>query len=420
MPVNKTILPNGVRILTQKIPHVRSISLGIWVNAGSRDESPAQSGLSHFIEHMIFKGTSRRSSYQIAKEFDSIGGHSNAFTAMENTCFHAKVIDSHMESMVDILSDIFLNSIFDPTELERERTVILQEIDMQEDSPEEYIHVLAEQSYWGDHPLGRPIIGPRENILSFDSSIVRDFFLGFYQPERIVISAAGNIEHNQLVDLMGQAFSLIKPGNSLSLRDKPEGKTGISITEKDLGQTHICLETPGISVVDSRRYAGSLMNTILGGNMSSRLFQEIRERRGLAYSVYSFMSSYTDTGLSGIYIGTHPDKAYECTDLILQELKKIRKIPVSEAELNDAREYTRSALLLASESVDSQMVRIAQNEIHLGHDLALEDIIKEIDLITTEHILSLAQELFSSPPVTLTLLGQVSDPGPYEDLLSTY
>jgi len=420
MKVNKTTLKNGVRILTRKIPHVRSVSLGVWVNAGARDETPAQNGLSHFIEHMIFKGTARRSSYQIAKEFDSIGGQSNAFTAMENTCFHAKVIDTHLETVVDILSDIFLNSVFDPKELERERTVILQEIDMQEDSPEEYIHVLAEQSYWGDHPLGRPIIGPRENILGFDSSAVRDFFLGFYQPERIVISAAGNLEHNRLVDLMGQAFSFIQPGNDLPLRDKPQGKTGISITQRDLGQTHICLETPGISVVDPRRYAASLMNTILGGNMSSRLFQEIRERRGLAYSVYSFMSSYTDTGLSGIYVGTNPDKAYECTDLILQELKKIRKNPVSETELNDAREYTRSALLLAVESVDNQMVRLAQNEIHLGHDLALEDIIKKIDSVTTADILSLAQELFSSPPVTLTLLGQVSDPDPYENLLNIY
>ncbi len=420
MPVNKTVLPNGIRILTHKIPHVRSVSMGVWVNVGARDESPSESGLSHFIEHMIFKGTAKRDAFQIAKEFDAVGGHTNAFTAMETTCYHAKVMDSHLNTMVDILSDTFLNSIFDSGEVERERLVISQEIEMLEDSPEEYIHVLSESAFWGDNPLGQPISGSRGNVLRFSSSDITDFFHRFYQPERIVISAAGNLEHDRLVELLGPAFEAIKPGNGFPERTTPPGRSGVFLNERQLGQAHVCLNTQGFSITDSRRYTASLLNTLLGGNMSSRLFQEVRERRGLAYSVYSYVSSYEDTGMTGIYVGTHPDKAAEAIEVILHELKRLKETPVDGAELRDAKEYTKGSLMLAAESVDNQMVRLAQNEIHLGCFKELEAIVEKIEAVTEEDIRDLAGDLFQPEPAALTLLGPLTDSGPFEDLVRTF
>jgi predicted Zn-dependent peptidase len=265
--------------------------MGVWVNVGARDENPAESGLSHFIEHMIFKGTRQRSAFQIAKEFDAIGGHTNAFTSMENTCYHAKVMDTHTDTMVEILSDIFLNSVFDPGEIEKERPVILQEIRMVDESPDEYVHLLSGKNFWGDNPLGRSILGSPENIIRFDADLMKTYF-----------SAAGNVEHTDIIDRVGPAFETIKPGNGIAERITPQSRSLVDLNHKDLEQVHICLGAPGLSITDPRRYAYSLLNTILGGNMSSRLFQEIREKRGLAYTVYSFITSHVDTGMFGIYL----------------------------------------------------------------------------------------------------------------------
>ncbi|MGD2151383.1 MAG: pitrilysin family protein, partial [Desulfobacterales bacterium] len=304
--VNKTTLKNGIRIVSKKMPHIHSVSMGVWVNVGARDELSSENGLSHFIEHMIFKGTEKRTAFQIAKEFDSIGGQTNAFTSAENTCYHAKVLDTHLETMVDILSDIFLNSVFDEKEIENERAVIFQEIGMVEDSPDEYIHVLSGRNFWGDNSLGRSVLGTRENVADFNSHTIKRFFHKLYQPERIVISAAGNLEHNRLVDLIGPVFESIHPGNSFPERFTPQGRCKVNLHQRNLEQVHICLGTKGVSITDPRRYAYSLMNTIFGGNMSSRLFQEIREKRGLAYSVYSFISSYVDTGVFGASAAVNP------------------------------------------------------------------------------------------------------------------
>jgi predicted Zn-dependent peptidase len=291
---------------------------------------------------------------------------------------------------------------------------------MMEDTPDDYVHVLSEKAYWGEHSLGRPIIGNRENILRFDSELLREFFHRLYLPDRIVISAAGNVDHEKLVKMLSPAFESISPGNGFPDRKAPLGSSGVSMNPRDLEQVHICLETNGIAATDPRRYTASLMNTILGGNMSSRLFQEIRERRGMAYSIYSFMSSYTDTGISGIYVGTHPEKAPECVELFLKELQKLRETRISSDELKDAREYTRAALLLSAESVDNQMVRLAQNEIHLRRYLSMDEIMKALDAVTEEDILELARSLYQSSPLTLTLLGPVSDPEPYEKFLAEF
>jgi len=319
------------------MPHVRSVSMGVWVDVGARDESPSENGLSHLIEHMIFKGTRRRSAYDIAKEFDAIGGHTNAFTSFETTCNHAKVMDARLESMVDILSDIFLNSVFDPTEIERERPVILQEIGMSEDNPEDYLQTLAGRAVWGDTPLGRSILGTRENVSAFTSQDVKRFFKRLYQPERILISAAGNLDHQKFVALVRDGFEQINPGNGFPERTAPPVLANTGIFQRDLEQEHLCINTPGISISDPRRFAFSLLNTILGGNMSSRLFQEVREQRGLAYSVYSFASSYMDNGLFGLYAGVSPDNTQQTLDLMLQQLDRLQTEPVGADELADAK-----------------------------------------------------------------------------------
>ena len=411
-PSAKTTLKNGIRIVTKHMPHTRSVSMGVWVDVGARDENSDENGLSHFIEHMIFKGTERRSAYQIAKEFDAIGGHTNAFTTMENTCYHAKVLDSQTETMVDILSDIFLNSTFDATEIERERPVILQEIGMVEDSPDEYVHYLSGYNYWGDNPLGRSILGRPENVARFDAKIIKSFFRRLYQPERIVISAAGNIDHKAIVDLIGPSFETIRAGNGFPRRISPAGRSLVSLNHRELEQVHICLNSRGIAITDPRRFELSLLNTILGGNMSSRLFQQIREKRGLAYAVYSFVSSHVDTGMFGVYLGVHPDHVYKSIELVLKEISKLKNDLVDAQELKGAIEYTRGSLLLASESSDHQMVRTAQNELHFGRDIELDEIIDRIAAVTPEDIQQLAQYLFQNDLMALTLLGPVNNEEP--------
>jgi predicted Zn-dependent peptidase len=381
--------------------------MGVWVNAGTRDEALGENGLSHFIEHMIFKGTSRRSAFQIAKEFDAIGGHTNAFTTMENTCYHARVMDTHLAVMIDILSDIFLNSVFDPDEIERERTVIIQEIGMLEDNPEEYVHLLSGRAFWGDTPLGRSILGTRENLIRFDSEAIKSFFYKFYQPDRIIISAAGNVDHEDLVDRMRPAFESIEKKNGFPMRRPPERSPRISLNRKKLEQIHICIASPGFSLSDPKRFAFSLMNTILGGNMSSRLFQEIRERRGLAYNIYSFIAPHADTGMFGIYAACDPKRTQEVIGLILKEMKQIKENFLEKTELKNAKEFIKGNLLLSSEGVDSQMVRQAQSEIYFDRDIPLEWIIEQIEGVSPDDIQALSKEIFQADRMALTLLGMI-------------
>jgi len=415
--IEKTLLSNGVRILSQRMPHVQSVSMGVWVNIGSRDETDAENGLSHFIEHMMFKGTQKRSAFEIAKAFDAIGGYTNAFTSMENTCYHAKVMANHLETMSEILTDIFLNSLFDEAEIEKERPVIFQEIGMLEDTPDEYVHQLAARSFWGENPLGRSILGTHDNILQFDSKTIRGFFERLYQPDRIAVTAVGNIEHNCLVDLARPAFEAIRTGNPIPARGFPQGRFSVGIHTKDLEQVHICLNTRGLSTTDPRRYVLSLMNTILGGNMSSRLFQQIREQRGLAYSVYSFVSSFVDTGMSGAYAGVDPVHAFETVDLILNTLQSLKDVPVTEDELQHAKEFTKGNLLMASESNENQMARLAQGEFHFGRYTPLKEILDEIDRVVPSDIQLLAEEIFQKNQMTLTLHGPVQDVSQFEQLM---
>lgn len=414
---NKTVLDNGVRILTKTFPHVHSVSMGVWVNVGARDELESESGLSHFIEHMIFKGTTRRSAYEIAKAFDAIGGQSNAFTSMELTCYHARVMDAHLGTMVDILSDIFLNSKFDPVEIERERAVILQEISMVEDTPEEYVHTLLGQTVWGEDPLGRSILGTRKNITSVKADMIEGYFRRLYQPDRVIISAAGNVDHSQFVDMVAEQFASVKASRGFTERHTPVAQAETAVYDRDLEQVHLCMGAEGLSSTDPKRYALSLLNTILGGNMSSRLFQEIRETRGLAYAVYSFVCSHVDTGLFGVYAGVSPENASNTANLIMKALDQLREVPVTASELEEAKEFTKGGVLLSAESMDNQMVRIAQNEINFGRDIPIEDLIDNISGVTVADIHDVSVQVLKPERIALTLLGPITETKTYNRLM---
>jgi predicted Zn-dependent peptidase len=379
--------------------------MGVWVHVGARDETNAESGLSHFIEHMIFKGTARRSAFQIAKEFDAIGGQTNAFTSMEHTCYHARVLDTQLETMADILCDIFLNSVFDEREVARERPVISQEIGMVEDNPEEWVHTMMGPAFWGQHPLGRSILGTRENIQDFDSQAIKRFFRKLYQPDRIVIAVAGNVVHDRVLKMVGPVFEAIAPGDGFAPRSTPTNGGDTVRQHRDLEQAHICLGIHGLSVTDPRRFAASLLNTILGGNMSSRLFQKIREERGLAYSIYSFLTSYADTGMLGVYTAVSPKDVLACIDLVMEQIRLLKQAPVSTEVLNDAKAFIKGNLLMAEESPDNQMVRLAQNEFFFGRYIPMQTVIDKIDAVVVDDLLALADSQWGSGNAALTLLG---------------
>jgi predicted Zn-dependent peptidase len=404
---HKTVLDNGIRVVTEKITYLHSVSVGIWVDVGSRDEEEREGGLTHFIEHMLFKGTERRSALDIAKELDAVGGMSNAFTAKENTCFHAKVLDAHLPLVVDILGDLFLNSVFDAGEVERERQVILQEITMVEDTPDEYVHVLFHENFWEPNPLGRSILGDAKTVQGFTREISLDYMHRCYQPERIILSAAGNVDHDVLLRLVEPLFrNVSRPGRPLK-RTPPPINSRLALYPKDLEQIHLCLGTRGTSLVEENRYACGILNVILGGNMSSRLFQEVRERRGLAYSIYSFLNSHSDAGMLGIYAGVRPDTLEETLGLIRTELRRLKREPISDTELRDAKEHIKGGMYLSAESSDSRMSRLAKNEIQFGRFVPYEEIEAGLDAVSSGQVMALARNIFQPGSMALVLLGPV-------------
>lgn len=403
----KTVLENGVRILSEKMDHFRSVSLGIWVNVGSRDEKVQENGISHFIEHMIFKGTQNRTSLQIAKELDAIGGFSNAFTGKENTCFYSKALNTDFPCLADILSDIFLNSIFDPQDMDRERQVILQEINMMEDTPDDHIHVLFNDLFWRDHPLGRCVLGTDETVSSMGKETVLDYISRFYTPDKILLAASGDIDHDALVDCFQPFFEPLASHSRVPSRAVPRVNAEASCHWKDLEQVHICLGGTAPDLSSDLRFAGAVLNTILGGNMSSRLFQEIREKRGLAYSVYSFLSAYSDTGLFGVYAATEPSEVNRALKVVNTELNKIRKGALSETDLSAAKKHLVGGILLGSESTDSSMMRLAKNEYVFGQYVSHEEIVAELKKITADEVIAVAEETFRNDQVSLVTLGPI-------------
>jgi len=406
----KTTLKNGIRVVTESVPSFESVSLGIWITTGSRDETAKENGLSHFIEHLLFKGTEKRSAFDISREIESVGGSINAFTGREYTCFHAKVLHKDVALAIDILADILANPVFDPQEIEKERMVVLQEIKMVEDTPDDYIHDLFYRSFWGDHPLGYPITGMEENVLSFHREQIVAFFRGKYTPSKMVVAAAGRLNHQQLVDMVETQLGHLHPGPSGQRREIAEGgKARINVKHRELEQVHFCLGTKGIPYGHRLRFAGHTLNTLLGGNMSSRLFQEIREKRGLTYSIYSFLNSYADAGLFGVYAGTTKDELQEVVALILQELRTIKAGRIQMDDLLAAKEYLRGSMILSLESSDGRMSRLAKNEIYLGRHIPLEEALQELEGVSGQDIADVAKEMLDSDTLCLTLLGTIEE-----------
>ncbi len=397
-----------MRVVTEQISHLHSVSMGIWLNVGSRDEEENESGLTHFIEHMLFKGTQQRSALEIAKQLDAVGGMSNAFTSKENTCFHAKVLDTHLPLVVEILSDIFLQSVFDQVEVEREREVILQEINMVEDTPDEYVHILFNKNFWDGNSLGRPIFGNVQTVKSFTREMILEYLNRGYHPDRIVLTAAGNVNHQEFLELVGPAFSNIERHGHNFDRTPPRANSRVDLYSRDIEQIHLCLGTRGTSLQEKERYCCSILNVILGGSMSSRLFQEVRERRGLAYSIYSFLSSQTDTGMMGIYGAVRPDNIKETLELIRLELSRFKREPISDTELRAAKEHIKGGIYLAAENTDNRMSRLAKNEMIFNRFVTYEEIEADLERVTVEDIQALAQQIFQPEVMSLVLLGQVN------------
>jgi len=403
----KTVLQNGIRVVTEKIPYVHSVSTGIWVCAGSRDEGQQERGISHFIEHMLFKGTQRRSALDIAKELDAVGGFANAFTSKEHVCFHAKVLDAHLPLVVDVLTDIFLNSVFAPQEIEREQQVILQEIRMIEDTPDEYVHILFQERLWKDNPLGLPIYGSVDTVEGIDRESILRYVSTTFDPKRIVIAAAGNLEHQRFIDLVAPSMERLRPSSNRIRRETPNSHHLVHVISRDLEQVHLCLGMKGTSQVDERRFACHLLNVILGSSMSSRLFQEIRERRGLAYSVYSFTNSHEDTGLMGVYAGVSPENVQETLDVILDQLALLTRDPIPPQELAASKEYLKGSMYLNAESTDARMNRLAKNEFLFGRQVSFEEVEQKIYEVSAEEVQAWFQTVCRPGEFTAVLLGPV-------------
>ena len=398
-----------MRLVSEKMDYARSVCIGIWVDVGSRDERPEENGISHLIEHMSFKGTKNRSAIQIAKELDAIGGMSNAFTGRENTCFHARVLARHFSVAADILSDIFLNSVYDPEEIEKEKWVILQEIRTQEDSPEEHVHDLLYRVFWKDHPIGMPILGTEDTVKKIKREDILDYLSLHYCPKDIVIAASGAIDHKELVNFFSPCFEKLSCSDNDPKRTPPRSNKDISLNQKELEQVHICLGVESVSIKDDRRFAVSILNSIFGGNMSSRLFQEIRENRGIAYSVYSFVSSYTDAGILGIYVACDPVHVNSVLEVINREVKRLLKGDISKEDVSAAKEYLIGGIYLSSESIENRMLRIARNELIFGRYISYEETISQIESVSLDDVINVAELLFKDKEPTTVILGPLKE-----------
>ena len=405
----KTTLPNGVRILTEQMPSVRSASLGIWADVGSAAERSEQRGISHLVEHMLFKGTQRRSARAIAETMDGVGGNLNAFTDKESTCYYAKVIDRHVPLAIDVLSDMFLHSAFDPGEIAKEQKVVLEEIRMYDDSPDEMIHDLFIRTMWSGSNLGEPTIGYAETVSALSRDDLTAHVRSRYAPNTVVVAAAGAIEHDALVELLESAFADFTGRTEPPLPDRPLPTPGSLFKVKDTEQAYVVLGSRGLSVRDDRRFTLSVLDTILGGGMSSRLFQEVREKRGLAYSIYSFQQGYRAAGLFGISAGTAPENVQECVDVIVDELQKLASKGVDAAELTLAKEHIKGSLTLSLESTSSRMIRLGRSEFNLGRDVTTEELEAAVDAVQASDVRTLARELFAPENLGLCVLGPVDE-----------
>ncbi|SEG55646.1 Predicted Zn-dependent peptidase [Bryocella elongata] len=408
--IRSTRLSNGLLVLTERMTHLRSVSMGVWVDSGSRDEAPEVNGISHFLEHMLFKGTTTRSASQFAREVDAIGGNLDAFTGKETVCFNIKVLDENVPVALDLLSDLVLHPTFAIEDIAREQGVILEEIKMDEDNPDYLVHELFSQSFWKDDALGRPILGTAATVSSFTQQIVLEEYARRFTPANMLFTAAGNIEHDAFVAQVEAAFASLSASSSERIEHTPAPKTYPHITlrkKKSLEQVQFCLALESINVAHEDRYAAYLLSNILGGGMSSRLFQSIREDRGLAYSIYSELSPFRDTGSLAVYAGCDAANVREVLALTLAEFTRLKETPVSAEELTRAQDQIKSNMVMGLESSSSRMNSLARQQMNFGRFFSIDEIITEVERVTPAHIQRLANELLQQDRIALTLLGNL-------------
>ncbi|MEX1130045.1 MAG: pitrilysin family protein [Vicinamibacterales bacterium] len=403
--VVREVLDNGLRLITETMPHVRSVTIGVWLTRGSRHESDARSGIAHFVEHMLFKGSDTRTAEDIAQSIDSIGGQLDAFTAKEYASYYIKVLDEHLPLAVDLLSDIVLRPAFKPEEIEREKKVILEEIKMVEDTPDDLVHELFTQYFWEGHPLGRPILGSKETVEALTQDALRDYFAGAYVGSNIVVSAAGNIQHAKVRELIETAFGGVKKQGEPLNGTPPRVVPQVITRTKDIEQSHVCLGTTSYPQRHDDRYVSYILNTVLGGSMSSRLFQNVREKRGLAYSVFSGLSAYRDAGNLTIYAGCANEAVEEVVDLCLAELRAIKQSPVPESELRRAKDHLKGSLMLSLENTASRMSHLARQEIYFDRHFGLDETLEGVERVTADDVQRVATDLFSGGSVAATVVG---------------
>lgn len=403
----KEVLPNGLTLLTESMPHVRSVAIGVWLKQGSRHEAQAQSGISHFIEHMVFKGTRNRTAERIAAEVDSIGGHMDAFTAKEYAAFHLKVLDEHLPLAVDILGDILLNPLFDPAEMAKEKKVIFEEINMVEDTPDDLVMERFTQSFWRGHPLGRPILGTKRSVSALRRDELGDFFGRVYRPANLVVAAAGHLEHRVASELAHRHFGALAPGPAAPNGRPPRPAPAIvTRSKKELEQVHFCLGTRSCSQSHEDRYATYILNTVLGGSMSSRLFQNVREKRGLVYSISSGVAAYSDAGVLTVYAGTGLESVDEVVRLTVEEFRRMREETVPPEELRRAKDHLKGSLMLSLENTSSRMNHMARQEIYFGRQFTLDEILERIEEVSAEDVQRVAREIFMGE-MAMSILGNL-------------
>ena len=407
--IKKQALPNGLVVITENMPHVRSISIGVWVRSGSRRESPDENGLAHFIEHMVFKGTERRSAEAIAREMDSVGGMLDAFTSKEQICFNAKVLDEHLPIAFDVIADLILRPNFDPEDLTKEQQVILEEIKMDMDNPEYLLHEVFTRGFWPEHALGRPILGTPETVKNFNRQVLKTRFASWFAPDHLVVTAAGNVTHEQVLDLVTREFGHLQPSGQHAPHIAPRTEAPIHLEKKrDLEQVHLCVGVPSVPLGHEDRFGVAVLNNLLGGGMSSRLFQNIREKRGLAYAVFSEITPYSDAGMLTVYAGSAKETVGQVLDLIVSEFRDLKKSLVTEEELTRSKNHLKGSLMLSLESTSARMSNLARQELYFRRFYSLDEILDSIQAVTREQLQSLARQYFRAEDTAVTVLGNLN------------
>ncbi len=407
--MRRTVLPNGLTVISEEMPHIRSVSAGVWIRTGSRHEAAEVNGISHFAEHMVFKGTTTRTAEMIARQVDSFGGNLDAFTAKECVCFNVKILDEHLGDAMDVLSDLVLNPSFNDADVKKERSVIMEEIKMDEDNPDYLVHEIFVQSFWKDHPLGRPILGTRDTVRKFGPEMLFDYYRERFQAGNIVIAAAGNLKHDRFLELVTQKFANLLAAAS-ELRDiAPTPMAKISMrNKKSLEQVQLCIGVPSYSISHEKRYSSFILNTLLGGGMSSRLFQNIREKQGLVYSIFSELNPYRDSGCLAVYAGTSKESAPKVVQSVLREFRDLKDVPVSTEELVRAKAQLKGSLMLSLESSMARMSNLARQEMYYDRFYGMDEITDRIEAVQVEDVQKVAQEFFVSDQIAVTVLGNLT------------